>query len=414
MTGSQVFFGRATTLERNVLSGRRLALERAVRSGWRAVLARGVAVCALLCSVERLARASGGAATDAYEDIDEDEQLDVHALADVYLQHNWSAPSLRSVQFRLFDVSADVLALNLLRASLAHSPDPLGFRLDVGVGDTPDAYLVEDPAATAYPTLSRWVSYVTQAFLTWKVPLGSGISIDLGKFGAPQGYETNETPQNWNYSRSFLVLFAEPTVQSGLRATYAFSDELAVSAFWVNGWNTNVLAGNGMRSFAVAVSWNVLESLKLALAYAEGLERAPTDLSNPTLAYRREWSALIEYGANRRLGFAAAADYGLDNSSGGVSWWGVSLYARCRLLSWLSAVLRAEHYADADGFTTGTKQELKEATATLLAEVKPGPVSVAGRLEYRRDESNALVFRGEGARMLAHQDTATLGLTVQY
>jgi hypothetical protein len=34
----------------------------------------------------------------------------------------------------------------------------------------------------------------------------------------------------------------------GVRATYSMADTLAATAFWVAGWNANVVDGNGMRT----------------------------------------------------------------------------------------------------------------------------------------------------------------------
>lgn len=357
------------------------------------------------------ARAGGGAATDTYDDVREHAALDVHALADLYVQHEESAGG--ALQLRAFDARSDQLAVNLLRATLAHRPGVLGFRIDAGIGDLPDAFQRYDPAATAHPGLTRGLSYLEQGFVTLVVPAGPGVAIDAGKFATPVGLEDNETPPNWNYSRSLLFTLAEPTYHTGLRATARATRELAFSAFWLNGWNTNVFGGNGMRSFAVAATWSG-PTFDVELVYAGGLERAPTRLSDPTLALRHELDASIVYELRSWLSFAATTDYALDASSGGVSWWGIGGYARWRPLPWLAAVLRGEHFADPQGFTTGTPQRIAEATVTAEASTHVGPVRITGRLEYRRDQSDEPVFRTAAPRTLTHQDSSTLGLMTAF
>ena len=235
----------------------------------------------------------------------------------------------------------------------------------------------------------------------------------MGKFATPVGLEDNESPRNWNYSRSLLFTEAEPTYHTGVRATVPFTDEIAASAFWLNGWNTNILGGNGMRSFAAAVSWKN-DRVDASLVYAAGLERAPTQLANPTLEFRHIFDGSVVYELRDWLSFAATADYGLDASSGGVSWWGVGGYARVRILSWLAWVVRGEHYADPQGFTTGAAQRLAEGTTTLEGTTKVGPLKLIGRLEYRRDQSDEPVFQASGPRMLTHQDTSALGLIAMF
>jgi hypothetical protein len=367
-----------------------------------------VVATALACVAQRTAWAGGGAATDAYDGVRERAPVDVHALADLYFQ--LKEPRGGGPQLRAFDDRADVPAVNLLRVTLAHRPDWLGFRVDVGVGDMPDQFRASDPANTRYPELSRGLSYAEQAFVSAALPVGRGLAVDAGKFGTPVGLEDNETPQNWNYSRSLLYTFAEPTYHTGLRATYDLARDLAVSAFWLNGWNTNVAEGNGMRSFAVAATWDADASTQVVVDYAGGLERAPTQLSDPRLSYRHELDVYAVTFVRTWLSFAATVDYGHDARDDGASWWGVGGYMRCRFLPWLAGVVRAEHLHDADGFTTGTAQRLAEATLTAEATTQAGPVKLIGRLEYRRDQSDEPIFQGAGARPFTHQDTSTLGV----
>lgn len=326
-----------------------------------------VAAAAAVATYGLRAHAGGGAATDAYDGIS-DAAVDVHALADVYLQGNIEAPTTHQALIRAYDPRADEPALGALRLTVARRPGEhrlWGFRLDADVGDLADAYLRFDPAQAAYPGLSRALSYIEQAFVTFVVPVGRGMAIDAGKVGTPVGLEENEAQANWSYSRSLLFLLGEPSYHAGLRATYEASKTLALSAFWFNGWDANVLAGNGMRTFAGAASWTPTERLDVSAVYMAGPERAPTHLSSPALGFRNELDASGQYALNERVTVAATGDYGRDAAQGGVSWWGVGGYVRAAVVRGLGATVRAEHYADTDGFTSGTRQKLAEVTATL-------------------------------------------------
>jgi hypothetical protein len=366
---------------------------------------------AAVCLATQVASGGGGAATDAYDDVRGNTPVDVHALADVYAQHVLAPGG--APQYRAFDDHADQPALNLLRLTLAHRPDWLGFRVDAGVGDTADAFFHVDPAMVRHRDVARGLSYLEQTFVTIALPVGRGLTLDAGKFGTPVGLEDNETPSNWNYSRSLLFTLGEPTYHTGLRATARAADDLAITAFWLNGWNTNVVDGNGMRSFAVAATWEA-PSAEVVLVYAGGLERAPTRLFDPTLAYRHEIDASVVYRLRRWVQLAATVDYGLDLRGKGSSWWGAGAYARFAILPWLAAVVRGEHYGDPQGFTTGTEQRLAEATFTLEASTMVGPVRVTTRLEYRRDQSDEPVFGGGAVRTLTHQDSSTLALIAAF
>jgi hypothetical protein len=374
---------------------------------------RGCALAILLCLWCRQASAGGGAATDAYEDIDKSALLDVHVLADAYLLHNFNNPINDKNQLRQFDFNSDQASLGYLRVTLAHRPRRVGFRLDVGVGDTADVYEQEDPAVAAHPGLARATSYIEQAFLTVMVPLKREIQVELGRFSTPVGLEDNESLPNWNYSRSLLFSWAEPSLHTGLRLSCQATDKVAVSLFWVNGWNSVFLDGSAMRTFGAAATWKPIDKLELVLVYMGGLEHPPTQLEGP-LAFRNVIDAYATYAATKRLSFAFTVDYGNDRAAGGVSWWGISGYARVEARRWLALALRGEFLSDASGFITGTPQRLAEVTTTVELQGKTGRLRLIARLEYRHDQSNALAFTGRVPATLSYQDTLTLALLAAF
>jgi hypothetical protein len=360
-----------------------------------------------------VALASGGAATDAYDDIDAAAAVDVHGLADVYGVHNFDEPTSGTNHLRAFDFVSGRPALGYLRLTLARRPRRVGFRLDAGFGDVAVGYEHDDPALARHPRWARGASYVGQAFFTAVVPLERPVSIDVGKFGTPVGLEDNESLPNWNYSRSFLYTWAEPSLHTGLRLSCAVTGTLDVSLFWVNGWNANLLGGNTMRSFAGALTWHPTTSLTLSLTDMAGLERPPTDLAAP-LASRNILDAFVVLAATEHLSLASSADYGVDGTGAGVDFWGVAAYARVQAWPWLAAALRGEYLADPSGFITATPQGLAEATTTLELRRDAGPVHLVGRLEYRHDRSSARPFDGALPASRGTQDTITVAALAAY
>jgi hypothetical protein len=368
------------------------------------------------CGVSRSAYAGGGAATDAYEGVREGAPVDVHGLIDLYAQHALGRPRFLPVQLRAFDVRSDVLALGFARITLAHRPDDdgFGFRLDAGVGDTPDAYLRADPAAAEHPGLSRGLSFIEQGFVTAHLPVGRGVAVDAGKFNTPVGLEDNETQQNWNTSRGLLFTWAEPTMHTGVRVTVPLSEEVAVSAFWVNGWNANVLDGSTMRTLAGAASWKPARGWDVGAVYMAGPERAPQRLADPAEAMRHELDAFATYSPARAVTLAATADWGHDAAGSGASWWGAGGYVVVRPTRHLAGTLRGERFDDPDGFMTGTAQRLAELTATLEVRTRVSGVTFIGRVEARRDHSDARVFDARKPASSTHQDTVGLGVTLVF
>jgi hypothetical protein len=371
-----------------------------------------LAVATALVDLAGSARA-GGAATDAYSGID-DVPLDVHGLADLYLAGNFQAVPSGTLLLRPYDFRGDRPSLGQMRLTFAHKPEVFGFRLDVGVGGVADGFMHFDPASTDHPGLTRGLSYAEQAFVSAIIPLGRGLEIDVGKFGTPVGIEDNEASANWNYSRSLLYFLAEPSYHVGVRVTYPVSETFAASLFWENGWDVNLLDGNGMRAFAAAATWDPTPKLEFVAVYMGGPERQLSEPTNPTLSFRNELDLYARYQLSDRISLAGVGDYGRDASSGGASWGGVGGYLRIGVVPHLAAAVRGEHYLDGDGFTSGTKQHLDELTTTIELRGDVNAIKCVGRLEYRRDQSNTGFFPLGKNDLGSHQDTLGASLVASF
>lgn len=107
-------------------------------------------------------------------------------------------------------------------------------------------------------------------------------------------------------------------------------------------------------------------------------------------------------------------DYGVNKNvgRGEKRWVGVAGAARFALTPWFAIAPRLEWFNDADGFTTGTVQKLKEVTMTAEFKMKEGFLS---RLEYRRDWSNTPFFdRGAGLAVSRSQPTLLAGIVAYF
>ena len=347
------------------------------------------------------ARSGGGPATDAWDGIRGDGS-EAHAMVDLYLQRRIGGDG--RIELRAFDPT-DGPALGLARVTFAHRPRPIGFRIDAGAGDLAQAYFLDDPLAATRPELARWLGRVQQAFVSAHVPLGSGLDLDVGKFNTPIGLEDNEALTNWSYSRSLLFTWSEPSVHSGARATFTLPHDLALSLFWLNGWNTNFIGGNGMRSYAAAARWAPSKRLELVLVYAGGLERIPSQLANPALAFRNLIDFYVRWLVRERVTLALTADYGHDQALGGADFGGISAYATVEATGWLRATVRGEVLLDPTGLATGLGQTVGEATFTLELHGEVRALQLSLRGEYRHDRSTSTPFGGR-----ASQDTLTCAL----
>src|SRR5258708_12108356 len=84
------------------------------------------------------------------------------------------------------------------------------------------------------PRQTKWI-VLEEAYLAYKVPLGSGLTLKAGKFVTLLGYEVIESPNNLNFSRSLLFGLAIPFTHTGGLLSYSFTDCFSVTAPLLDG-----------------------------------------------------------------------------------------------------------------------------------------------------------------------------------
>lgn len=170
--------------------------------------------------------------------------VDFSGLFDGYYSFNNNHPASGLNNLYNFDDHANQLDLNLLKLTMSHDADPIGFRLDVGFGRT--LQLMHNPVPV--PGEFR---FVEQAYVSLKPKSAKGLQIDLGQFVTSAGSEVTETPDNFNYSRSLLFALG-PYYHFGIRTSMPINSSLTVGLQLVNGWNAVVdQYGNNMQTVGV-------------------------------------------------------------------------------------------------------------------------------------------------------------------
>ncbi|HEU4388446.1 MAG TPA: porin, partial [Blastocatellia bacterium] len=241
---------------------------------------------------------------------------------------------------------------------------------------------------------------IEQAYLS--IGTKSGWQFDFGKFVTQHGAEVIETKDNWNYSRSLLFALAIPYYHFGVRATYPVNDQFTFTAFLVNGWN-NVVDNNSGKTIGLQALWKPTKKLTIVQNYMGGPEQF-----NNNGDWRHLSDTLVTYNATDKFSLMGNYDYGSDRVNGDrIHWQGVAVYARGQLNDWFAVSPRFEWYDDADGFTTGLKQEVKDFTFTTEQKIHKGVIS---RFEYRRDFSDEPFFLKRGDQLVKAQSTFTFGI----
>ena len=350
---------------------------------------------------------------------------------DGYYEYNFNRPIGRVNLLRAYDVTSNSFSINQAGIAIERLPDAsagrrLGYRLDLMFGqatETLQGGAQNEPRPQVYRN-------IYQAFGSYVVPVGSGLTLDFGKFTSDLGYEGSYTKDQINYSRGYYFNFL-PFYHMGLRATYNFSKKLSLEYLLVNGGNQteafNNFKSNGF-FFTItptkSISWNVdyffgEQGRDVVPALNPGIPALP---SQPGLSVipvvpkpdGREhiFDTYASWKATSRLFVVAEADYVLNRSfrnSGPMRVTGGSGYLRYQFVPKFSLAGRYEYLSDRGGLFTGLTQAIKDTTFTATYQPRDG---FQMRWEYRRDFSNRPFFLTSHPSLLKRdQNTAVLGLT---
>jgi Putative beta-barrel porin-2, OmpL-like. bbp2 len=310
-------------------------------------------------------------------------------FVDAYYSKNFNSPSTSTNALRNFDVNENQLAFSLAELVIQKTASPVGFRMDLDFGPTNDIVQGVAPYGT---TLYNTLSILQQAYLTAVLPVGSGLTVDVGKFVTHMGYEVIESKDNWNYSRSFMFAYAIPYYHTGVRASYTFSSTFSAAVHFVNGWNSYI-DNNRSTSLGLMLNYAVTPTTDIIFNGMDGFERP----FNTPYGKRDVADFIVTQTVNDMLSLGLNADYGQESLGGNGPleiWKGAAIYGKCTINPKSSVALRAEVYSDPHlytlyGYTNpipfDTKETLKEVTLTYEYHLFDPLIT---RVEFRDDLSN--------------------------
>jgi hypothetical protein len=94
------------------------------------------------------------------------------------------------------------------------------------------------------------------------------LSVKLGRFYTPHGYEVVTSPDNFFLSRQITFYNSEPFTHTGVMSNYKVNDKLVVMAGWSLGWDTGFYQFNGGSMGMVGAAYTVSD--KTTLVYTVG------------------------------------------------------------------------------------------------------------------------------------------------
>jgi hypothetical protein len=335
---------------------------------------------------------------------------------------------------RAYDVLSNTFSLNQASVIFEHAPDPaaghrFGMRLDLQFGQATET-LQGNPANEPRPEIYR---NIFQAYGTYVLPIGRGLTVDFGKWASSLGFENNYTKDQMNYSRSYWFNFL-PFYHMGVRANYQFNDKFGVN-YWVINGTDQTEPTNAFKDQFVGLAFTPRKTINWNVNYYLGQEHPDVaQVANPGPVPVQPGlgfvpirpapdgrlhivDSYVSWQSTPKLTLVLEGDYVIERlwrhaapgrSSAPTEVWGGATYARYQWTPRVAVGVRAEYLSDRQGMFSGVSQSLKETTATLDYKIAEGFVM---RYEWRRDFSNQPYFQTDTFTARSRQqNTATLGL----
>jgi hypothetical protein len=355
---------------------------------------------------------------------------------DEYYEYNFNDPVGRVNALRAYDVLSNNISLNQADLVFERAPDVdagrrFGLRLDLQYGQATDT-LQGNPANEPRPPIYQ---NIYQAYGTYVLPIGNGLTVDVGKFGSSIGIEGNYTKDQMNYSRSYWFDYL-PFYHMGLRAAYKVNDKLTLNYWLVNGTN-QAEATNGYKDELFGFTATPNKKITWNVNYYVGQEhpdRVEVSSSGPIpvqpgLTFQaitpapngklHIFDSYVNWQATSKLTFALEGDYvierewqntvtALGQSSAPSHVIGGAGYARYQFSPKFAVAGRAEYLSDRGGLFSGITQALKETTLSFDYKLSDGFLM---RYEWRRDFSNQPSFFTDKTGVLS-KEQQTLGVGI--
>jgi hypothetical protein len=320
-------------------------------------------------------------------------------FVDAFYSYNIATPNSKTNKLRNFDTPENLFTLSLAELVIQKTASPIGFRIDLDYGATND---VVQPASTSS------LSLLQQAYVTAVLPVGDGLTVDVGKFVTHMGYEVIESKDNANYSRSFLFAYAIPYYHTGIRLCYPVMSNLTASLHIVNGWNSTLHINNS-KSIGATLNYAPTSSTGIIFNGMFGHE----NLTPVEDGARNVYDFVVNQTLSDKISLGLNADYGEAGTTGGLAMWkGAAVYGKYTVDTLSAIAVRAEVYDDPIGYSTGTAGTLKEVTLTLEHKLF-NQMIVRG--ELRDDMSTSPVFdNGAKVGTETNQLTFLVGLIVPF
>ncbi|MBN2473561.1 MAG: porin [Pirellulales bacterium] len=243
----------------------------------------------------------------------------------------------------------------------------IGFRFDYVFGvDGPDTQSFGDEGwdFNWNPNSRDYGSAIPQLYVELAV---NDLTVKLGHFYTLIGWEVVTAPDNFFYTHSYTMYYAEPFTHTGGLASWAVNDNVTVHGGWTMGWDSGWENLNDASTFLGGVSFALSDRTSLTWALTSGDFGAGKNGLSEGDIYMN--SIVLEHQLTQRLSYILQHDLGVNSNlpGGDNEWYGVNQYLVYQLNDRWAGGLRFEWFRDDNGARViqGNAGDYYELTAGL-------------------------------------------------
>lgn len=334
--------------------------------------------------------------------------LDINTNGYVDISYNYLVRNNKfssGIYNRTYDINPNGLALQQASISISYEPEEgFGALINPVIGRDPNVFA---PYGWNHNLTDNRIGLaLLQAYLQYK---SDNYLIIAGQMINSANHDSPVPTQTRHFSRSILWSYSTPTTNFGLQGTYNINNQITLGAGVNNGWD-NVRDFSRPKTFMFNIDYTPNDLLDLTLNVFRGGQRATDRTAKGPIGTRTLIDLVATFTLSDRLKFIANYDYDTQNKAtlptnrlGKAVWHGVAGYLDYTInYKWWLA-LRGEVFSDRNGFATGIKQTLKEATFTVgYLPTKYFEL----RAETRHDYSNYKTFVTANGKKLSNTQTS--------
>lgn len=301
-----------------------------------------------------------------------------------YLSKSPLSPATGAAE-RVFDTNQNSFDLHQAGLTVAKQPKE-GFGALVNVTAGSDAQVIHSAPVedSKFDLTQAYVQYAT-----------GPLTVIGGKFVTLAGTEVIASPSNMNVSRS--ILFGSvPFTHTGVRATYAASDMVSLTAGVNNGWD-QMQDANKQKLLELAVGLTPTKALTLTAVDYYGTEPnqsiVPDSSKKELFNFLAAWTATDALTINGEYLYVSQ-DEAFGPGTNSAKYQGLAGYVTYMINDKWRTTVRAEYFKDTDGLRFGVPDnKISEATLTL-AYLPTKSVELRG--EVRTDHASQDFFADNG------------------